>query len=287
MNINVLLNYFKKYYRIKTTQVSSLIKKPSLFIAIISILISILTIREIAPKLVLFSGPFIASIVSDSTNIPITLQKKQSISFLYDTRDSVSIDKVYQRNQFLINTLQQHQAIVAIFENAAIENRNQVRLYYITLLAAMITIFAIKKNAKKLILWCIIFIIPSMYLLDVHFSDLYFRHHKSAVFLGNAQDILVSISPSSNTYYSLNMDVLHSLTDSLKFTGYNRKLSSLIHPILEQGIYYILPLAVFLSAVIYYLLAIPINKKRKKTSQHVWHITSFPSRPHLRYSRLK
>ncbi len=290
MNIEVIKNNIQKYYRIKTKYLSTLIKKSHLDFAIISILISIFFIIIILPELIIQSGYIKSSDIKsktiDSTSTQITPHKKQILFILDKSSDSVTVDQAYQRNQFLVSTLQQHQAIVAIFENAAIDNRNQVRLFYITLLAAMITIFVIK-DAKKFVLWCTLAIILSMYWLDVHFSDLYFRHHEPAVMVGYTQDSLVNISPSSKIYNNINMNVLRSYSDSLNHTAISRKLSSSISPNLEQQIFYIVPLTAILSTLIYYLLVNYISKKKIKSLQKFRHITRFPSRPHLRYGRFK
>jgi hypothetical protein len=187
------------------------------------------------------------------TNKTLKTEKKDRLFILSEPHDSVSADQAYKRNQFLFNSLQMHQSIVANFEKAAIDSVNQARLFYVTLMAALLAIIVIKEK-KMLGIIGMVIIIVIMFYLDVHYLDLKFRQHESVVTVSYTKDSLANISPSSIAYNNIDFDKLRGYTDYLDATAGLRKGMNLVNPDLDQDILYIKPFLLVLWMLIYSIL---------------------------------
>lgn len=170
-----------------------------------------------------------------------------NISLLSDSTYTVSTELALARNQFLINTLSQHQSILAEIELSVQNSRIQARLFYVTILAALISLFITKKYK---IFSIIIGVTIVMYIYDTHLLDLEMRQHQSASILNSTKFCLVNTPPSSNVYYQISFSEFnrynkYNNSDIVK--RINRKLKRAFNPDFEQGIFYILPIILFLS----------------------------------------
>jgi len=192
--------------------------------------------------------------VESKTYNKVNTQKKIKLFLIAKTGDSVSADEAYKRNQFLFNSLQMHQSIVANFEKAAIDSVNQARLFYITLMSALLAIIIIKKN-KILGTIGMVVVIVMMYYLDVHYLDLEFRQHESVVTVSYTKDSLANISPHSTEYNNIDFSKLLIFTDSLDNTAGIRKRENFVNPKnIDQDILYMKPLLLVLWFLIYIFL---------------------------------
>ncbi len=169
-----------------------------------------------------------------------------AISLLEVVSDTVSFEEVLTRNQFLVNTISQHQSLLSNFEVAEKDSRTQARLFYVTILAALFSLFIGKKIKSGSI---IIVVIVTMYLYDIHSLDLQRRQHLSSVIVNCAKDSLVNMPHLSTIYYNINYKELHEHNAEINsdiISRIIRKSRRAIFPELEQSIFYIFPIILLL-----------------------------------------
>jgi hypothetical protein len=265
----------KLYNKIKANFLTSLInmKGVSYFILcgiilFISYRISLPLINNIVPGYITKEYGYLSAYenalynIGNSVTNVVNQQEKREVSMLIRTKDKITLEQADKRNQFLVNSLLQHQSIVANFEKAEKESRNEIRIYYFTIISALIAYIFLKKKHIILSLICIIAVIYIMYSLDAHYRDQERRQHKSAVIADYTIQKLQNISPSDSiSYYKLDFDrIPKHLKENYEAEVERRKNIILCHPDIVQNKLFIYPL-IFVLILLFYHIPMYIIKK--------------------------
>jgi hypothetical protein len=176
-------------------------------------------------------------ILKDTINLNIDIQKNNSevISYLKELLSNDHLEITTQENI-----------------------RMQLRLFYVAILAAIISfLFSDKALAKKNIIKVILFIIIAMYSLEIHHHDLFKRSIAASFVRSHAITNIIN-NPTDNISYKLNFDNLHKRMECSAQNRIKRKIQTAFVLDAERFIFYIFP---FSFLLIYDIL------NRKKASQ--------------------
>ncbi len=126
------------------------------------------------------------------------------------------------------------------------ESKMQMRLFYVAILSALISFLLNKKyNLNKKIIIVLIFIILSMYGLEIHNYDMLKRGQASLEVKVIATNTLLN-EDSSSVKYNLNLEPLISkMKDSSN--SLTRKIKTALIIDVERFIFYILPLMLLIG----------------------------------------
>jgi len=187
----------------------------------------------------------------DSSVTKRIVEKEKKISMLEKTAEAVPIAQAQLRNQYLVNSLLQHQSIITNFEKAERESRNEIRIYYFTIISALMAYIFLKKKHIMLSMVGLIIVIFIMYSLDIHYRDLELQQHKSAVITSYTIRELTNIPSSCEVYYNINFDTVSNYMKKFKGTVENRKLIMFSYPDVVQDRLYRYSLTFVLFLFIY------------------------------------
>lgn len=178
-----------------------------------------------------------------------------------DTSRHCQAHEITIHNSNLMAFLQENLARQSNEISTRENTRSQTRLFYVTILAALIAVLTLKGiNSHPAIVGIPILLIIPMYLLEIHQDDLNRRgidwYHAGI----NATEILVDLQPTDIRWYQERAYILQHVVDSVQEKCMTRKIQAAYHPTLDQIIFYFLPLFLVCQPI---LLRYPYSKKAK------------------------
>jgi hypothetical protein len=194
---------------------------------------------------------------------PHQILSKNLSDIKVDTTISVLNIHAAAHNKILIDVLQERLAIEYSNLNSNLSIKMQFRLFYTAILAGLSSLFFHKDIMwKSFIRITLLFLIIMMYLLEVHFDDLYRRQKDFSIIMYNSADSLISLKPNDSTWYDFkkwDTSDVKANWDSVSTNGsIYRKLKEALSPDVEQMVYYLIPWSVLFIVPPYYL-----NKKKE------------------------
>jgi len=149
------------------------------------------------------------------------------------THDKILLDIIAEQSSTSYN-------ILSAYDNA----KNQVRLFYSVIIAALVTVmFTGGIKTRGPVAAVALFVIASMYMIEVSFADLSHREVAKDTTLGVAQKKLIDLTPSDSTWYTLYYSARDSLANeaSAPCVMHRRKIALAFQPNFEQVVYYVIP----------------------------------------------
>jgi hypothetical protein len=170
-----------------------------------------------------------------------------------DTISALNIDAA-AHNKVLIDVLQQRLAIDYSSLTSSLSIKMQFRLFYTAILAGLSSLLfstSISNKTKNIVIRRVLLsMIIIMYLLEVHFDDLYTRKDDVSKVKYMSVDSLVNLKPNDSTWYDLNNKWETSDSESVaaKWDSVSkgnvpriRKLKAALSLNVEQIVYYWFP----------------------------------------------
>lgn len=177
----------------------------------------------------------------DKPNEPIDSKNVR----VYDTIDSLSKhyakNEIVEHNKIIISTLQVREATR---DNAIVSRENnlrEIRTIYVALLGIILAIVFNQKNNKKWVIFWLLLLIGSMYMIEVHLKDLLHREQGCCAVVHRSVEEIVNTDKIYDEYFVINYDELLNQQDKAHDNRIYRKLWKAFDPDLEQWVLYVIP----------------------------------------------
>jgi hypothetical protein len=180
-----------------------------------------------------------------------------------DTTKQYPLHQVAIHNSNLTTFLQENLARQSSEISSRENTKTQTRLFYVTILAALIAVFAVNGgNANLALVGVLMFLIVSMYGLEINQDDLNRRGIDCYQMETYAVEELVDLNPNDVTWYVKDGRLAQAQEDSVHKTSVTRKLQKAFHPSFDQWILYVFPFFVMCQLILWHYSPLTRDKIR-------------------------
>jgi hypothetical protein len=214
-----------------------------------------------------FSAVFLLLYVLLSSQVPVPqlpLINLNTQSLFPDSTKQFPPQEVSIHNSNLMTFLQEGLARQSSEISSRENTKTQTRLFYVTILAALVAVFAAKGANSNLAIVAVPMVLTIlMYGLEINQDDLN-RRGIDYYHIGiRATEKLVDLNPNDATWYFTDGRLVQAKEDSVSKTSAMRKLQKAFHPSFDQWILYVFPF--WLMCLLILWRYSPLTRDRLKT----------------------
>jgi hypothetical protein len=188
-------------------------------------------------------------LLQNTWQIPTTINtEKTQVLFPNDTIH-VNVHQIKEHNENLRDLLQQRIAIEYAHEATRESSRQQMRGFYVLIIAGLLSIYISWKNkVTPTNIYILMVLISIIYLIEIHQNDLNQRFEAAGkIYSEKLYDVINSVNDSTTWYYFSYKDINTQMDTSSNWDErYTRKILWLLRPNAEQIALYHFPLIALL-----------------------------------------